>query len=254
MPTPIEVLLDPISLGLLSLYGVLIIIELLIPARKLPKNKGWHLRAAMIFTLYFFLSTYLPLFWDQYLTDYQIFDFEQVNPLVGTVTALLVFELLIYVWHRTMHTTNWLWRSFHQMHHSAERLESFGAFYFSPLDMVGFTMIGSLALTVVAGLPPQAVTWFLFITMFLGIFQHTNINTPRWLGYIVQRPESHTVHHKKGVHAYNYSDLPLFDILFGTFKNPKSYEGEIGFYHGASNKIGQMLIFRDIATNKKTQD
>jgi sterol desaturase/sphingolipid hydroxylase (fatty acid hydroxylase superfamily) len=80
----------------------------------------------------------------------------------------------------------------------------------------------------------------------LGIFQHTNIKTPQWLGYIIQRPESHTVHHAKGIHKYNYSDLPIFDIIFGTFKNPKYHEHETGFYNGASNKIFEMLTFKDI--------
>jgi sterol desaturase/sphingolipid hydroxylase (fatty acid hydroxylase superfamily) len=34
--------------------------------------------------------------------------------------------------------SNILWRIFHQMHHSAERLDTYGAFYFSPYDMIGF--------------------------------------------------------------------------------------------------------------------
>ena len=79
------------------------------------------------------------------------------------------------------------------------------------------------------------------------MFQHANIKTPRWLGYIVQRPESHTVHHAKDIHAYNYSDLPLFDILFGTFRNPKGFEHEVGFYQGASSKIWKMLSFQDVS-------
>ncbi|MCK5701708.1 MAG: hypothetical protein KAI29_11165, partial [Cyclobacteriaceae bacterium] len=67
-----------------------------------------------------------------------------------------------------------------------------------------------------------------------------------WLGYIVQRPESHTIHHAKGIHAYNYSDLPIFDILFGTFKNPKNYEHETGFYTGASKRILDMIMFKNV--------
>jgi sterol desaturase/sphingolipid hydroxylase (fatty acid hydroxylase superfamily) len=43
------------------------------------------------------------------------------------------------------------------MHHSAERMDSYGAFYFSPLDIVGFTFLTSLSLTVVVGLSAQAV-------------------------------------------------------------------------------------------------
>ena len=65
----------------------------------------------------------------------------------------------------------------------------------------------------------------------------------------MQRPESHSVHHGRGMHHYNYSDLPLFDILFGTFRNPKDFVRESGFYEGASAKLPQMLAFRDIASS-----
>ena len=254
MPTPLEVLLDPISLGMLALYAALMLLEALAPARKLPYIKGWIPRALITFVLYFYLATYLPLIWDKYLVEYQLFNIQSMNIYTSTLIALFVFEFLIYVWHRTMHQTNWLWRSFHQMHHSAERVDTFGAFYFSPLDMVGFTLVGSLSLALFVGVSPQATTYFLFISMFLVIFQHTNIKTPQWLGYFVQRPESHSVHHAKGVHAYNYSDLPIFDILFGTFKNPAAFENKIGFYKGASAKIPAMLLCQDIATQKDTSD
>src|SRR3546814_13520217 len=81
----------------------------------------------------------------------------------------------------------------------------------------------------------------------MSVFQHSNSRTPRWLGYLVQRPESHSVHHQRGVHAYNYSDLPLFDIVFGTFRNPRDFAPEQGFWQGASARVPQMLAFRDIA-------
>ena len=90
------------------------------------------------------------------------------------------------------------------------------------------------------------VTTILLLTTFFSIFQHANINTPVWLGYIIQRPESHTIHHAKGIHAYNYSDLPVFDMLFGTFRNPKGYDSETGFYEGASARILEMILFRDV--------
>lgn len=252
MPTLIEVLLDPVSQGLIALYAFLMLLELFAPARKLTPIRGWIPRALCVFAVYFYLSIYLPILWDQYLMPYQLFNLTNINPLISTLIAVLVFELMIYIWHRTMHNNNWLWRSFHQMHHSAERLDTYGAFYFSPLDMIGFTFIGSLSLSLFVGLAPQAISLFLFITMFLSIFQHTNIKTPQWLGYIIQRPESHSVHHSKGIHAYNYSDLPIFDILFGTFKNPKEFKDDIGFYEGASSNIPQMLMFRDVSVEHNT--
>lgn len=253
MPSPLDILLDPISIVVISILLMLMLIESLFPARALPKTKYWKARSLIVFVIYFYLATYLPLIWDKYLIQYQLFDLTSLSIFSSVLIALLVFEFLIYVWHRIMHESNWLWRIFHQMHHSAERVDTFGAFYFSPLDMVGFTAIGSISLVLIVGLAPDAVTYFLYISTFLAIFQHTNIRTPQWLGYFIQRPESHTVHHRKGVHRYNYSDLPIFDIAFGTFNNPKHFDGESGFFHGASAKIPDMLLWRDVSRSKEKQ-
>jgi sterol desaturase/sphingolipid hydroxylase (fatty acid hydroxylase superfamily) len=98
------------------------------------------------------------------------------------------------------------------------------------------------------------VTYYLYFTTFLAVFQHTNIRTPQWLGYIVQRPESPpSVHHGRGIHHYNYSDLPLFDILFGTFRNPKDFVNDSGFAGASSRQIPDMLLWRDIASNDYEQ-
>jgi sterol desaturase/sphingolipid hydroxylase (fatty acid hydroxylase superfamily) len=246
MPTPLEILLDPISLIVLAMYLALIIWEAVAPARKLPKVNNWKLRGLTSFAVFFYLSSYLPLIWDQYLATFQVFDLTFLGTAWGAVVSILIYELGVYVWHRAMHKNNVLWKVFHQMHHSAERMDSYGAFYFSPMDMIGFTFLGSLCLVVIAGFKPEAATIFILGTTFLSIFQHSNIKTPTWLGYIIQRPEAHTVHHAKGIHAYNYSDISVFDIIFGTFKNPKKYENETGFYDGASSKVWDMLTFKDV--------
>lgn len=246
MPTPLEILLDPISLVILTMYIVLIIWEALFPARKLPKVKFWKLKGLTAFAIYFYLSSYLPLLTDPYLEPYQFFDLSNIGIVGGSIIAILLYEFGIYIWHRAMHKSDLLWRTFHQMHHSAERLDTYGTFYFSILDMIGFTFIGSICFALLIGISPQAITVMLLVTTFFNIFQHSNTKTPRWVGFIIQRPESHTVHHAKGIHEHNYSDLPLFDIIFGTFVNPKEFEHETGFYQGSSSKIWKMLTFKDI--------
>lgn len=250
MPTPIEILLDPVSLALIALYLGLMLWEALWPGRRLPAVRGWKLRGLLAFGLFFYLSSYLPLLWDDWLASYQLFDLSGLGVAGGTLAGLLIYELGVYAWHRTMHRSNLLWRVFHQMHHSAERLDSFGAFYFSPADMLGWTLLGSLCLSLLVGVEPQAATLILLLTSFFSIFQHANIKTPRWLGYLIQRPESHTVHHGRGVHGYNYSDLPVIDLLFGTLRNPSGYEYETGFYQGASARVGEMLLGRDVSEPK----
>lgn len=246
MPTPLELLLDPISLGLLGMYLLLILCETFFPARKLPTIKHWKAKGIFSFFLFFFLSTYLPLWYAQWLPTSQLINLSNLNVYWGGVIGVLLYELGVYIWHRSMHKSDWLWRVFHQMHHSAERLDTYGAFYFSPLDMIGWTLLSTVCFSFLAGLPAQSITIMLVVTTFFSIFQHANIKTPLWLGYIVQRPESHAIHHAKGIHAYNYSDLPVFDIIFGTFKNPSNYVAETGFYNGASARVKEMLLFKEV--------
>ncbi len=246
MPNPIDVLLDPISLIVLSMYAGLMLWETVAPARKLPKVPGWYVRSLVSFGAYFYLASYLPLLWDDWFAKYQLFDLTGLGTVTATVVGLLVYELGAWAYHRLVHGFAPFWRV-HQMHHSAERLDTFGAFYFHPLDMVGWTAVGSATLVLAVGLAPQAATNIVLILMFLGIFQHANIRTPRWLGYIVQRPESHTVHHAQQVHFRNFADVPAIDMLFGTFENPASYEHSTGFYQGASARVGEMLLLRDVS-------
>ncbi|GAA4274928.1 sterol desaturase family protein [Aquimarina gracilis] len=250
LPTPFEILLDPISAVVLGMYVILIIWEVIAPARPLPMVKYWKCKGIIAFIIFFYLSTYFPLLWDGYLAKYQIFDLTNLGTIWGAIVGIFIYELGLYIWHRTMHNNDTLWRVFHQMHHSAERLDSYGAFYFSPMDMIGFTFLGSLCLVLVAGFTPEATTLIILGTTFLAIFQHSNIKTPSWLGYIIQRPEAHNYHHAKGIHANNYSDFPIIDIIFGTFRNPKTYDYQTGFYDGASNKITDMLLFKDVSKER----
>jgi sterol desaturase/sphingolipid hydroxylase (fatty acid hydroxylase superfamily) len=124
----------------------------------------------------------------------------------------------------------------------------FGATYLHPLDALGFAFVQSVVPFLVLGVSAEAAIIAGFVGTFYALFQHLNVRTPRWLGYVIQRPESHSVHHARGVHAYNYADLPLWDIVFGTFRNPTAFEAEAGFWDGASRRLGSLLIGRDLTS------
>ena len=72
------------------------------------------------------------------------------------------------------------------------------------------------------------------------------MRTPHWLGYVLQRPESHCVHHEAGLHAYNYADLPLIDMLFGTFRNPRTWSARCGLGEEQEQRVGAMLAGVDV--------
>ena len=247
MPTPLELLLDPLSLAVFAIYAALILCEALAPARPLPAVRGWRILGLAAFAFYFFLSSYLPLLWGDWLAPLQIFDLAGLGTWAGAAVGLLVYEFGAYVYHRSMHRSKVLWRGLHQMHHSAERLDTFSAFWFSPLDMAGWTLLASVSLTLL-GLSPAATTVVLLVVTLLTIFQHSNLRTPRWLGVLVQRPEAHSHHHARGVHDRNFADLPVFDIVFGTFHNPREFAPATGFYDGASRRVAEMLALRDVST------
>lgn len=253
MPSPLELLLDPISLAIFGLFFALALAEWAFPGRDLPRVRGWWARGLVSFAAYFFLSSYLPLLWDEHLAAHRVVDLTHLPAWLAAVIGVLVYEAFAYAYHRALHTSPWLWRNVHQMHHSAERLDTAGAFFFSPLDMIGWTAVGSLALVWIVGLPPQAATIALMAITFFGIFQHANLRTPRWLGYLIQRPESHTRHHGRDHHKNNYADLPIFDLLFGTFENPEHFEGETGLYDGASAQLKDMLLGRDLVAERRRE-
>ena len=79
-----------------------------------------------------------------------------------------------------------------------------------------------------------------------GVAAHQLLVAQR-LGKVITRPESHSLHHERDVHARNYGDIPIFDMLFGTFENPRSFEGKVGFHDGGSKRLGAMLAGRLIA-------
>ena len=80
------------------------------------------------------------------------------------------------------------------------------------------------------------------------------MKTPPWLGYVIQRPEAHFVHHARGVHTYNYGDLPIWDILFGTFRNPANFgTGDTGFESPADGRYGAMLLLSEVSDSVGTR-
>jgi sterol desaturase/sphingolipid hydroxylase (fatty acid hydroxylase superfamily) len=137
------------------------------------------------------------------------------------------------------------------MHHSAERLDVAGSVLFHPFDLV-ISICVPIVVSSVLGLGADASAIAGYCGFFCNTFQHLNVKTPVWLGYVIQRPEAHSVHHARGVHAYNYGNLGLWDLVFGTFRNPPAFVEQAGFWDGASARMGAMLVGRDVGEPTST--
>lgn len=182
-----------------SVFGGLVALDIFTPARKFPLIPQWRLKGLLAAILYYVVASYSPFLWDEWLGQYRLIDATGLPFYVAAPLALLVYQLGIYAWHRTMHAVPLLWRVFHQTHHSAERVDIWGALYFHPLDVVGFSLVGSLALTLLLGVSPDAVLFAILVSSFCG-----------------------------------------------TFRNPKTWDAEAGFYDGASARTWEALTFRKI--------
>jgi len=230
------------------MFFVFLAAERLFPGRALPPVKRWLGKGLLFFVISFVIGGLLPELWIGFFSEHRLFDLSGLGLGLGTLVALIASELASYAWHRFQHNTRFVWRLTHQMHHSAERIDATGAFYFHPLDSASYALLssGTGALLGVSGDAAALAGLFGFA---MALFQHANLRTPHWLGYLVQRPEGHAIHHSRGVHAFNYGNLALFDLVFGTFRNPASYGPEqAGFWDGASAEVGKMLIGADVSS------
>jgi sterol desaturase/sphingolipid hydroxylase (fatty acid hydroxylase superfamily) len=138
-----------------------------------------------------------------------------------------------------------LWRVCHQIHHSPARIELLTSFYKHPIEIMADSMIASLLMFSLLGTSPAAGAWFNVFAVLGEYFYHSNLRTPHWIGYVLQRPEHHSIHHQLDVHRFNHGDITWWDRLFGTFQETDSFADRCGFPGGHERELKGMLAFRD---------
>ena len=241
--TPVDLigLLVPLT------YFLMLAVELRWPARAFPARRGWRWLGIgfllLIGTAGAVIPLLLPLHW---MAEHRWWDGTRLGVVGGTLAGWVVLSGISFAAHRAFHAWSPLWRMGHQMHHSPQRVDISGSTLFHPVEIVVQVLLQLFVTVIVLGLDPLAAALVGYMAAFAGMFQHWNVRTPQWVGYLIQRPESHCVHHRLGVHAWNYADFPLWDILFGSFRNPREFLGACGFEDPEDRRLGAMLAWRDV--------
>ncbi|MEM6927771.1 MAG: sterol desaturase family protein [Myxococcota bacterium] len=199
------------------------------PRRATRPDTSWRLRALALSLVQVAVAYAGGVVLDPWLQGLRLWSAAGLGLVGGTVWGYLGVTLLWYWWHRARHEVPFLWRTLHQVHHSPTRLELLTTYYKHPLECVTNVVLGGAALYGVLGLTPGQAAAVTALCGLAEFFYHWNVATPRWLGWFIQRPESHCVHHEAGRHASNYADLPLWDWLFGTLENPVNDRAVCGF-------------------------
>lgn len=236
-------MLIPIIVTGVSLF----ILERIFPDQKLPFVKGWWIRVVIVNILQLGVVILGKYTWDSWFAlKTNLFNLSYLHPMIGGFIGYFIVTFVFYWWHRWRHNVNILWLWFHQLRHSPQRIETITSFYKHPLEIICNSIaIGSITYLLL-GLSIEAAAWCLLYSSLGEYFYHMNIATPRWIGYFFQRPEMHRIHHQRGKHYKNFSDFPIWDILFGTFENPKTYQGLCGFMPEREQKIWSILKFKNV--------
>lgn len=232
---------------LLVIFVICFVIERLIPGWKLPHVKTWPIRVLLLNLVQIGVVTLAGYTWELWFSTWSIFQISNyLSPLSGGLIAYFIATFVFYWWHRARHEFDFLWVGFHQIHHSPQRLEVITSFYKHPGEMIVNSIIGSLLVYTVLGLTIEAGIIYTSCTAIGEFFYHTNIKTPRWIGYIFQRPEMHRIHHEFNQHKNNYGDIVWWDMLFGTYDNPKKWNKTCGFIPEKEEQLLNMLAYKDV--------
>lgn len=221
------------------------VLERALPGRELPEAPGWYLRAAFLNGCQLGIVVLAAVAWGRWFQGHSLFHLSRMPALAQGAIGWFVGTFVFYWWHRIRHDSNLLWRIFHQVHHSPSRIEMLTAFYKHPVEIAADSMISSALLLLVLGVSPAGAAWFNVLATVGEYFYHSNLRTPYWWGYFLQRPEHHSIHHQCDLHSFNYGDITWWDRLFGTFREAEEFAERCGFPEDHEQRLVQMLAFRD---------
>lgn len=236
-----------LGLAIPVIFFILLGIESRRPARPFEPVPRWRRTGLLFFAMVLVVGSLapllLPLAW---FRAQAVLDLSALG-LWGIPVGLLVSTFFGYWLHRAEHRFDWLWRASHQLHHSAPRVDLAGAYFTHPVEVLLKVTLGTTVSLYLLGLTPMAASAVALASALLSMWQHWNIHTPHWVGTLIPRPESHVLHHARDNQARNYGDLPIWDMVFGTFSNPRVPSSvTVGFDAPRSTRIKDMLLMRDV--------
>ena len=176
--------------------------------------------------------------------------------IVVPVVIYLALEFGYWLSHYMLHHVPWMWE-FHKVHHSAEVLTPLVEWRQHPFEyfLVPLTMgtVSSVVLAAVTWLfgphlaygawsPSLIIMAFVCTTLHLR-HSHVKMSAPGVLGYILQTPAHHQIHHSTDPRHFDKNlgfCLSVWDWVFGTLYIPKKDEvPTLGLYdeHGAKDEL-----------------
>lgn len=234
---------------ILAIFAFCWLLERARPGWRLPKVPSWAVRVLLVNAVQLAVVLLAGATWERWMAGWSVIHgLRDLPPIAGGLIAYFIATFVFYWWHRWRHEVHFLWLGFHQIHHSPRRLEVITSFYKHPAEMIVNSLLGSAIVYVLLGLSLEAGAIYTACTAIGEFFYHTNVTTPRWVGYFFQRPEMHRIHHQYDYHQNNYGDIVWWDMIFGTYENPPTWDDACGFDPAQEEQLGRMLAWQDVNT------
>jgi sterol desaturase/sphingolipid hydroxylase (fatty acid hydroxylase superfamily) len=168
------------------------------------------------------------------------------DPILGFILFLVVRDFGYYWYHRLQHTP--IFWPLHRMHHSAREftvLSSYRTNFFGEILLGTFQAMPLSLLT----LPDTSIVTGQLLVVMHGHLTHSEWRSRwGWIGrWLMVSPLHHRLHHGMRATEYksNFATLPIWDRVFGTFREPQETNIAIGINHPAYETVGgcaRMLV------------
>ena len=135
------------------------------------------------------------------------------------VLAFIILDFAVWFQHVLMHHIPILWR-IHKVHHSDRDLDTSSALRFHPFELIISILYKSIWVAAL-GVPVVIALAFELWLNGNALFNHSNINLPRWLDRVLRpilvTPDWHFVHHSSRIDEQNQNfgfALSIWDRIF----------------------------------------
>ena len=172
-----------------------------------------------------------------------IFDYELLsyipNPLLQLIFYMLVYDFILYWYHRICHEIQFLW-DIHKYHHAATDFLLITGIRVHPVEKTIHYFITIVPLAIL-GAPLETFVAIHVIRMFIDRMQHSMVDwNYGWVGdWLIYSPVGHRIHHSMEREHWdkNYGDIFVFwDRIFGTYYKGNTINTEIGVTDNHYNK------------------
>ena len=156
------------------------------------------------------------------------------------VEVVLLSDLGMYLVHRLAHAVPALWR-LHALHHEPAELDWVAAHRQHPVEVLLHLLVANLPLMALGFSTGPILGWILVQKLHTALV-HANLRLPsgpweRW----VAGPRFHRWHHAADPGAGNYASLlPVWDLLFGTYRLPAGEPAALGLYSSSNAAISRV--------------